>query len=30
LRDPQLQRDVHRSENRIESYHRLRSTITQV
>lgn len=21
LRDPQLQRDVHRSENRIESYH---------
>ena len=27
LRDPQLQRDVHRSENRIESYHQLRSTI---
>jgi len=26
LRDPQLQRDVHRSENRIESYHQLRST----
>jgi TnpA family transposase len=29
-RDPQLQRDVHRSENRIESYHQLRSTIAQV
>ena len=30
LRDPQLQRDVHRSENRIEYYHQLRSTITQL
>lgn len=30
LRDPKLQRDVHRSENRIESYHQLRSTIAQV
>ena len=30
LRDPQLQRDVHRSENRIESYHQLRSTIAKV
>ena len=30
LRDPQLQRDVYRSENRIESYHQLRSTIAQV
>jgi TnpA family transposase len=30
LRDPQLQRDVHRSQNRIESYHQLRSFITQV
>ena len=30
LRDPQLQRDVHRSENRIESYHQLRTTIAQV
>ncbi len=30
LRDPQLQRDVHRSENRIESYHQLRATIAQV
>ena len=30
FRDPQLQRDVHRSENRIESYHQLRSTIAQV
>jgi hypothetical protein len=30
LRDPQLQRNVHRSQNRIESYHQLRSVITQV
>ena len=30
LRDPKLQRDVHRSENRIESYHQLRSTIAHV
>lgn len=30
LRNPQLQRDVHRSENRIESYHQLRATIAQV
>ncbi len=30
LRDPQLQRDVHRSQNRIESYHQLRSAIAQV
>ena len=30
LLDPQLQRDVHRSQNRIESYHQLRSFITQV
>jgi hypothetical protein len=30
LRDPHLQSDVHRSQNRIESYHQLRSTITQV
>ena len=30
LHDPQLQRDVHRSQNRIESYHQLRSTIAQV
>lgn len=30
LRDPELQRDVHRSENRIESYHQLRTTIAQV
>jgi TnpA family transposase len=29
LRDLQLQRDVDRSENRIESYHQLRSTIAQ-
>ena len=29
LRDPQLQRDVHRSENRIESYRQLRSTIAR-
>jgi len=30
LRDPQLERSVHRSQNRIESYHQLRSTIAQV
>jgi hypothetical protein len=30
LRDPKLQRDVHRSQNRIEAYHQLRSIITQV
>jgi len=28
LRDPQLQRFVHRSQNRIESYHQLRSAIS--
>ena len=30
LRDPQLQRNVHRSQNRLESYHQLRSAIAQV
>ena len=30
LRDPQLQLDVHRSQNRVESYHQLRSFISQV
>ncbi|MFZ0254490.1 MAG: Tn3 family transposase, partial [Gammaproteobacteria bacterium] len=30
LRDPQLQRNVHRSQNRIEPYHQLRSAIAQV
>jgi hypothetical protein len=30
LRDPKLQRTVHRSQNRIESYHQLRSAIAQV
>ena len=30
LRYPQLQRNVHRSQNRIESYHQLRLVITQV
>jgi len=30
LRDPRLQRKVHRSQNRIESYHQLRSAIAQV
>ncbi|WP_174990815.1 Tn3 family transposase, partial [Burkholderia contaminans] len=30
LRDPQLERNVHRSQNRLESYHQLRSTIAQV
>ncbi len=30
LRDPKVERNVHRSQNRIESYHQLRSTIAQV
>jgi len=30
LQDPQLQRNVHRSQNRIESYHQLRAAIAQV
>ena len=30
LRNPQLQRNVHRSQNRFESYHQLRSAIAQV
>ena len=30
LRNPQLQRNVHRSQNRIESYHQLRAAIAQV
>jgi len=30
LRDPQLQRNVQRSQNRIESYHQLRSAVAQV
>jgi len=30
IQDPQLQRAVHRSQNRIESYHQLRSAIAQV
>ena len=30
LRDPQIERNVHRSQNRIESYHQLRSTVAQV
>jgi TnpA family transposase len=30
LRDPQLQRKIHRSQNRIESYHQLRSVIAQI
>jgi TnpA family transposase len=30
LRNPQLGRNAHRSQNRIESYHQLRSTIAQV
>jgi len=30
LRDPKIQRDVHRSQNRIEAYHQLRSSIAQV
>jgi TnpA family transposase len=30
LRDPQLQRDGHRSQNRIEAYHQFRAAIAQV
>jgi TnpA family transposase len=30
MRDPQLQRNVHRSQNRVESYHQLRGAIAQV
>jgi TnpA family transposase len=30
LRDPNIQRNVHRSQNRIESYHQLRAAIAQV
>jgi TnpA family transposase len=30
LRDPKLQRYVHRSQNRVESYHQLRAAIAQV
>lgn len=30
LRDPQMERNVHRSQNHIESYHQLRSTVAQV
>ena len=30
LRDPQLQRNVHSSQNRIEGYHQLRSAVAQV
>jgi TnpA family transposase len=30
LRDPQVERSVHRSQNRVESYHQLRSAIAQV
>jgi TnpA family transposase len=30
VRDPKLQRNVHRSQNRIEAYHQLRSFIAQV
>ena len=30
LRDPQLQRNVHRSQNRIEAYHQLRSVLAQI
>jgi TnpA family transposase len=30
LRDFQLQKDIHRSQNRIESYHQLRATIAKV
>jgi TnpA family transposase len=30
LRDPQMQRNVHRSQNRIEAYHQLRSVLAQI
>jgi TnpA family transposase len=30
LMDPKLQQNIHRSQNRIESYHQLRSAISQV
>jgi Tn3 transposase DDE domain-containing protein len=30
LCDPQLQRNVHRSQNRIEAYHQLRSVLAQI
>lgn len=30
LRDPQLQRNVHRSQNRLEAYHQLRSILAQI
>jgi TnpA family transposase len=30
LRDPQIERNVHRSQNRVESYHQLRAAIAQV
>jgi len=30
LRDPKLESNVHRSQNRIESYHQLRSAIAQI
>jgi TnpA family transposase len=30
LRDPQLQRNVHRSQNRIEAYHQLRAVLAQI
>ena len=30
MRDPKLQRHVHRSQNRVESYHQLRAAIAQV
>ncbi len=30
LRDPQLRRNVHRSQNRIEPYHQLRSAVAQI
>lgn len=30
LRDPRLQRNIHRSQNRIEAYHQLRSILAQI
>ena len=30
LRDPQIERNVHRSKNRVESYHQLRAAIAEI
>ena len=30
MMDPKLQKDIHKSQNRIESYHQLRAAISKV